>query len=74
MRAKGERAVTWWIQQPKRAQYLTHFPLSMYPRQNVIIPYFHKYVKEKNYTVNVQWSVQYTLLLLDLILVMSYCA
>jgi hypothetical protein len=38
------------------------------------IPYFHTYEREGKYTVNVQCSVQYTLLLLYLMLVMSYCA
>jgi len=32
------------------------------------------YERERNYTVNVQCSVQYTLLLLYLMLVMSYSA
>jgi len=31
------------------------------------------YARERKYTVNVQCSVQYTLLLLYLMLVMSYC-
>jgi hypothetical protein len=35
---------------------------------------FHTYDRERKYTVNVQRSVQYTLLLLYLMLVMSYCA
>ena len=40
--------------------------------QNVKIPYFHTYGRERKYTANVQCSVQYTLLLLYLMLVMSY--
>ena len=32
------------------------------------------YIQERKYTVNVQCSVQYTLLLLSLMLVMSSCA
>jgi len=43
-------------------------------RLKVRIPYFHTYDRERKYTVNIQRSVQYTLLLLYLMLVISYCA
>ena len=43
-------------------------------RLKVRIPYFHTYDRERKYTVKVQRSVQYTLLLLYLMLAMSYCA
>ena len=42
--------------------------------ENVRIPYFHTDGRAGKYTVNVQCSVQYTLLLLYLMLVISYCA
>jgi hypothetical protein len=40
--------------------------------QNPLLSYVQE--REREYTVNVQCSVQYTLLLFYLILVMSYCA
>jgi hypothetical protein len=55
------------IQYSKRVQYFPHLRLSPYPCLNIRIPYFH------TYTGNVQCSVQYTVLLLYLMLVMSYC-
>jgi len=42
-------------------------------RLKVRIPYFHMNERGKEYTVNVQCSVQYTVLLLHLMLVISYC-
>jgi hypothetical protein len=66
-------------QQPKRVKYLTHLPFPhlsyrllriRVKRQNSLL----SYVRDRKYTVNVQFSVQYTLLLLYLMLVMSYCA
>jgi len=41
-------------------------------RQNPLLSYVRE--TERKYTVNVHCSVQYTILLLHLILVMSYCA
>jgi hypothetical protein len=41
-------------------------------RQNHLLSYIRE--RERKYTVNVQFSVQYTLLLIYLVLVMSYCA
>jgi len=41
-------------------------------RQNPLLSYVRE--RERKYTVNVQYSVQYTLLLLYLMLVTSYCA
>ena len=43
-------------------------------RQNPLLSYAREKERERNYTVNVQCSVQYTLLLLCLMVVMSYCA
>jgi hypothetical protein len=39
------------IQQPKRAKYFIHLPSSPYPRQNVRIPYFHTYERERESTL-----------------------
>ena len=41
---------------------------------NIRILYFHTYERERNYAVNVQCSIQYILLLLHWMLVMSSCA
>jgi len=41
-------------------------------RQNPLLSYVRE--RERKYTANVQCSIQYTLLLLYLMLVMSYCA
>ena len=43
-------------------------------RQNPLLSYVRERERERKYTVNVHCSVQYTLLLLCLTLVMSYCA
>jgi len=42
--------------------------------QNPLLSYVPERERERKYTVNVQCSVHYTLLLLYLMLVMSYCA
>jgi len=47
---------------------LYHFLRIRLKHQNPLLSY------ERKYTVNVQYSVQYTILLLYLMLVMSYCA
>jgi hypothetical protein len=44
-------------------------PITILKCQNPLLPYIQK----RKYTVNVQCSVQYTLLLLYLMLVISYC-
>ena len=41
-------------------------------RQNTLLSYVRD--RERKYTVNMQCSVQYTLILLYLMLLMSYCA
>ena len=43
-------------------------------RQNPLLSYVLERERERKYTVNVQCSVQYALLLLYFMLVMSYCA
>jgi hypothetical protein len=45
-------------------------PVPTLKRRNPLL----SYLREKKYTVNVQYSVQYTLLLLYLGLVVPYCA
>jgi len=42
--------------------------------QNPLLSYIRERERKRKYTVNVQCSVQYTLVLLYLMLIMSYCA
>ena len=51
---------------------LNHILRIRLKRQNPLLSYVRE--RERKYTVNVQYSVQYTLLLLYLMLVTSYCA
>jgi hypothetical protein len=72
-RAKQERAITWWSPIAQTSPVLdssSFVPVSTLKHQKPL----HSYVQERKYTVSVQCSVQYTLLLLYLMLVMSYCA
>jgi hypothetical protein len=67
-----ERAITCWnsVAQTHPVLDLSSFvPVPMLKHQNSLL----SYIRERHYTVNVQCSVQYTLLLCYLMLVMSYC-
>jgi hypothetical protein len=71
MRAKRERAVTWWNLATEMRPVLdlsSFVPVPTLKRQNPLL----SYVRERQYTVNVQCGVQYTLLIY-LMLVMSQC-
>jgi hypothetical protein len=64
----------WWnpAAQPRTVLGLSFFvPVPTLKRQNPLLSYVRG--RERKYTVNVQCSVQYTLLLLYLMSVMSYC-
>jgi hypothetical protein len=74
-RAKRERAVTWWnpASQMRPVLDLSSFvPVSTLNHQNPLLSYVRE--RERDYTWNVQCRVQYTLLLLYFMLVMSYWA
>jgi len=43
-------------------------------RQNLLLSYVGERERERKYTANVKCSLQYTLLLLYLMLIMFYCA
>ena len=53
---------------------LSHLLRIRLKRQNPLLSYVRERERERKYTANVQCSVQYTLLPLYLMLVMSYCA
>jgi len=68
---KNEPSIHEVMKNKEKISLLYHLLRTRLKRQNPLLSYVQE--RERKYTVNVQCSVQYTLLLFYLMLVMPYC-